>query len=318
MMVPPSRSRSPLQALDLMMKLAVVFAMSWFLYASFNNRPPAPSPELQRAVAALKKGDEAGARTEFDRFLAAHPDNAAATIQVSILCHEAHRIDLMTDYLQQGMKKRTNADGVERAQLLAQLALALSESGKPQQARAAAREAQTLAPDDPEILNQAGYVLADTSTDSTDLNDASKMISRALTILAGRSGIEDPTGFLAVVEDSYGWVLYKQGLCGPPAVAQTAYAHAVTALLQAITDLPADAPPEAAKTVYYHLGAAYHRIGQIEAARDALAVALHYDPHYPEALEEQRQLALPSPASPSQAHAFTPLPAPAGPSQTKL
>jgi len=49
---------------------------------------------------------------------------------------------------------------------------------------------------------------------------------------------------------------------------------------------------------YYHLGAAYARMGRIRPAAEALAKALRYDPQYQEAAAELRKLgyALPQPA----------------------
>ena len=101
----------------------------------------------------------------------------------------------------------------------------------------------------------------------------------------------------ALVEDSYGWTLYKLGR----------YDEAVSALDQAIADFPEKdtADPksvgEALGTMYFHVGAAYRRQRHLDSARNALRAALRYAPENKEAKDELADMKsdAPMPAAPA-------------------
>jgi len=73
-----------------------------------------------------------------------------------------------------------------------------------------------------------------------------------------------------LIEDSFGWLLYKKG----------DYAGAIVALNRAIQDMGSGEQGVTAKEYYYHLGAAYRKAGQIDDARRTLDIALQYDPTF--------------------------------------
>jgi hypothetical protein len=54
-----------------------------------------------------------------------------------------------------------------------------------------------------------------------------------------------------------------------------------------------EVPGDTWKELYYHLGAAYRRVGRYDEARKMLNVALYYDPNYQAARAEREALDAP-------------------------
>src|SRR5205823_1624906 len=136
-----------------------------------------------------------------------------------------------------------------------------------ERAISAARNALDLSPEDPMVLNNYGYILAD---NGEQLDEAVQKIVQALELLKKLPDTPETRLNSATVEDSYGWALYKQHK----------YDAAVSALNQAITDIPLEVVSNPAKSgellgeLYYHLGAAYRGQKDPERARAALQTAV--------------------------------------------
>jgi tetratricopeptide (TPR) repeat protein len=279
--------------LVLTFRLLLVCCTGLLLYYLLVDRPSPLPKELLVAKNSLSHGDEAEARAALDHYLDAHPHDPTAYLEVIGLCenfpHTAS--DLLLNYAQRAVQDCSNADSTSRSRLYLALADAYTQQKPPknQEARAAALQGLNLTPDDPQTLNDAGYILAITSNDPDDLKRAQILVANALTKLQHSFDFSsDRSELYAAAEDSYGWVLYRQAVCGPKSQAHNLYADAVEMLLQATSDLPKNTPPVAARTYYYHLAAAYYGLGRYDLAKHAIQVALLYDPNYEEALQEQK------------------------------
>lgn len=305
-----------IRILELLLGLGVVAAGGWALISHYLNRkPPALPKQLQTARQALIQGNEQLASSIFDSYLSSRATNPQANQFVLAACDTlpSHPKTLL-HYAYQAVKNCRQADDATRAELYVTEAEAYSEQKPPlgERVKAAAQQALVLQPHDPQIQNAVGYLIADTSCDMTDLDQAESLIIRALQKLQNPITDNDRQ-MLALCEDSYGWALYRKGCCGSPANAQREYDRAANALLQASVDIPSDTPASEARVVFYHLGEAYKQAGKLEQAIQAFRVAIHYDPSYSQALQAQGDLqkmmtATPPPSpSPLSSKAFTPL-----------
>ncbi len=238
-------------------------------YALSNFRQLQTSPEMRAAEAALKRKDSTQARKEFDTALKGHSDDVGTYLEIAKVCHKQKQWDLGIEYLRHAVQACKDQPKPGRALLHNLLATFLIEAHpQPPQTEAieSAERALELSPDDPEMLNLVGYLLAD---NNVELDRAQDYIARALRLASDQK--DDSPELTSGIEDSYGWVLYRQGK----------YAAAVEALTQAIADIPDNTlTPDDLKVYYYHLGAADHKAGYAEAAQRALRTALQYDSDY--------------------------------------
>lgn len=244
-------------------------------YALSNFRELRLSPEMRAATAALKRQDSVQARKEFEAALKGHRDDAETYAEIATVCQKQKQWDLGIEYLRRAVQACKDQPKPRRAMLHYFLASFLAEAHpQPPQPEAieSAERALELSPDDPQMLNMVGYLLAD---NNVELDRAQDYIARALRLASDQK--EDSPELTSEIEDSYGWVLYRQGK----------YADAVSALTQAIEDIPENSlPPDALTVYYYHLGAANHKAGNPDAALRALRMALQYDKDYAPAKAE--------------------------------
>ncbi len=305
---PPVIRRFPLSTLLLLFSLVAFFC--WFFYMRVQSLRYAAI--IQSGSAALAKKDTAKAKGLFDSFLRANATDPNAYVVISDVCAKSDQPNLALEYAQHGLNACKNAPKPQLAELYMNLAQAqaLVEPAHPQtKAIASARMALSLDPDNLDVLNALGYTLAD---NDQDLGEAEKRLRQALLLLK-------PTGDALsdlrrpLVEDSFGWLLYKKG----------DYAGAALTLNQAIQDMPTGQPGYLAKEYYYHLGAASRKAGQIDEARRALDIALHYDPTFSEAKAEEALLpppntpaATPPPSAASPANPSASVPASTPPSSS--
>jgi tetratricopeptide (TPR) repeat protein len=262
--------------------MALIGILSWFTLSNWwQNRLPS---ELVSAQSALQAHNVEKARMQFDRVLTAQPANPALYAQILALCAQASQWELAIGYGERGVQACRNASKDDLAALYRQLALGYTETespGRQKQALAAAERALELAPEDSDSLNLLGYLLAD---NNRDLDRAQRLITQAYQAMQSQPQTPMTQVKLAEIADSYGWVLYRKG----------SYGAAADAIRQAIDELPDnDSLPDGAqlqgsdlKILYYHLGAAYRKAGQTAAARNALQIALYYDPNYGQARAE--------------------------------
>src|SRR5579872_249667 len=297
----------------------VVGACIWFAIQSFGGGSGAADPFTAQKMAAyasaLAAPDPAKARALFDAEIRKDPADPGVYGAISGACAKAEKYDLAVEYMERGLAACKNAPAGTRAEMYSFLSgyYTYVEKTKPQtRAIAAARSAVDLDPNSPITLNAYGYVLAD---NGVQLPEAERDIVQALELIRARNNSAQ-NRFLSLfggavayeandVEDSYGWVLYKEGR----------YPAAIGALEQAISDTPTEdlADPKKADPVrrmtagveYYHIGAAERAAGQTDRARRALETALSYYPASAEAKAELDAL--------NRAAAHHPAAPPAGP-----
>jgi tetratricopeptide (TPR) repeat protein len=289
--------------LEVVLKLGIILGIGWFFVSTINanlfhqNTSLVDTPEYKAAEQALKANNIAGARTQLNKFLASNQRSVDAYSDVFLLCASNRRADLLTEYASLADKEMQSAPGETRSNLHSALSAAYL-SIEPSQKSLALKEAETanqLAPDLPEAMNTLAYTLAETSKDPAQLNRAQGLIVKALSQTYAQVGGVERQLHLVMYEDTYGWILYKKGLYGPAGEAAANDARAVDTLAQALSDLPPDASGADLKEIYYHLGAAYSKIGRPDQARNALLVALHYDPDYQVARQAMQTLPAPTP-----------------------
>ncbi len=266
--------------------LMLAFLVFWF----YSDRQQIPK-DLAIAASALKRNDVAAARTHFDRFLVQRPDSPEQYAYIIKTCESSKRPDLMLLYARRSIQDCKYAPNDQRSVLYGLLAYAydLTEKAPKLRALEAADRAFHLDTESAENLNRLGYMMVDNLTDTSSLIIAQGYISRALRKIKDQAGGVDPNA-LAECQDSYGWALYKRGL----------YKESVSALLEAIAVIPDTAAiGDNMKYFYYHLGAAYHKIGRIREAHQTLDIALQYDPKFDLAIAERASLpAVPIEVSP--------------------
>ena len=293
---PPSVRWSQLTTLFMLGSLAVIFL--W----SFNQKRQGLQYEewIQKGSAALAKKDVVHARGFFDAVLHANPTNPGIYLGISNTCMASDQTTLAEEYIQRGLEACKHATDAERANLYVGLSQVQSaaEPAHPQtKAIASARMALSLDPHNPAMKNALGYTLAD---NDQNLEEAERLLREALQSLD--SPDNNPYLTRWEVEDSFGWLLYKKG----------DYVGAVAELSQATQDLPDGVSGYGAKYSYYHLGAAYRKAGKPDDSRKILAIALHYDPDFPEAKAEVALL------PPANTPAVVPTPANALPHSSPL
>jgi Tfp pilus assembly protein PilF len=269
----------------------VIAGFVWMLLSQSVAMMPAVAQfMLDRRIAPfagpLSAGDTNKAKALFDKEILANPADPDVYVLIYDACRKFNRYDLAREYLERSLIQFKDAPRTERAALYSMLSecYAQTDKAKPQlRAIFAAQRATELDPDSiPKsiiYLNQSGYLEAQ---NDWQLEDAVLRTKHALELLKKHPDAEEMPTLTAAVEDSYGWALYKQAR----------YVEAVSALNQAIADVPSEEPGtskdtnETLGTLYYHLGVAYRRQHSRDAARQALQTALAYAPNNKEAKDE--------------------------------
>lgn len=290
--------------------ISLLFSLTCFVlivWQVLGLKAAALPEELRLARTALGQGDVGLAKKRFDAFISREGRGHDTYIQVMHICSLAKKYELGLDYGAIGLDACKDDTREGRALLNLEIGeiYAAEEEAHPQpHALSYARRAFELDKDNPEILNMYGYLLADNAVSQAQVDEGLVHLDRALQILRGQ--VEPGVlGFsfgatrrsspllLALTEDSYGWALYRRGKYVP-----ADYVRAVDALQQAVSDIPKEPSDEslqggfaeALKVFYYHLGAAEHAAGRTNAARNALNVALCYDPKDADARRELEAL----------------------------
>ncbi|HVK06088.1 MAG TPA: tetratricopeptide repeat protein [Armatimonadaceae bacterium] len=142
-------------------------------------------------------------------------------------------------------------------------------AGDPKSAIAAYREAVRLFPDNPLMLNNLGYILADFGATPEQLEEAVKLTRRAVEI-APREPI-----FL----DSYGWALFKRANIASDDL------EAARRILREAVDMAPDVPE-----LRFHLGVVYGALGLTRDAEIELERAVRLRPNFKAAREARAQL----------------------------
>lgn len=285
---------------NLVLLVCLIGVFAWLQFLRLQDRRY--SQIVSDGATALSKKDIARAHERFDAYVRTRPTDYTAYIEVSADCLALDQPALALEYAQRGLEACKDASNPERAQLYLQLAqaLALTEPAHPQtKAIDAARTALKLDPDNFQMKNALGYMLAD---NDQNLDEAERLLRQALQTLADLGRNESAAAVRSLIEDSYGWLLYKKN----------DYPGAIAALTEAVHDMAPDTEGYAAKYYYYHLTAAYRKAGRIDDARRMLAIALQYDPAFPEAKAEEALLP-PANTPPAQPPVSATPPAPATP-----
>ncbi len=304
----PAKQISPRSLFfSLIMLIFCLTVLAWIVWQVVGLRAQPLPDELRQAKEELDHGSVNVARKRFDSFISREGKIPVTYIQVMQICNKCKKYELSRDYGAIGLDacKEDSREGRALLNLAMGETYAAEEEPHPQpRALSYARRAFELDKDNPDVLNMYGYLLADNAVSQAQVDEALVHLDRALQILRGRveSGVLGITFgstraaspfMLALTEDSYGWALYRRGKFVP-----ADKARAADALELAVSDLPTEpADPslkaelaEAAKILYYHLGAAEHAAGRTKAATNALNVALLYDPKYADVRRELEAL----------------------------
>ena len=289
-MATPPPSTKQFSPLSLLMPIFSLLLLSgllfWQRYSLYANVLP---PEIVVAQQALKKSaadSETVARRQFDMLIKKSPLDATLFNTIMTVCAMEKRFALSLEYGERGLQTCKYNSNADRASLLLTMSGTFTHAHEtpPQpQALAYARRALELDPDNPEVLNGYGYILADNARTVQEVNRSISYINRALQFYRAAKGVNMLQ--LASTENSYGWALYKLGKYDAGA-----YARAADALTTAIDDMQEGTSGEIQKEFYYHLGSACRSAGRIEEARHALQISLFYDPKYEAALTELKAL----------------------------
>jgi tetratricopeptide (TPR) repeat protein len=281
-MLPSPRVNTSPTLFELVLKIGIVFGIAWFLVSNMiaMRQPQGEPPELKAAENALKANNIAAATVQFDTYLKGRMGNPVAYNAVIELCGIGHCPELVNAYMQRALRECKYPTKTDSADLYRNVAGAYLECGPTSgpQALQAAQQADQLEPDSTESMNSLAYTLAETSKDPVKLAQAEQLVLHALTKLNSQTGISNSALLSLQYRDTYGWVLYKQGLYGPKDQAAAKFDRAVDVLADVVYSAPDELDGVILFNFYYHLGAAFSKDGRTDDARNALLVALHYDP----------------------------------------
>ncbi len=315
-------TKSPWNILISLLRVAMLVTAGWFLLLWVENRNTGIPTAFKLVKKDFQQNDTAAAQSHINGYLAAHSTSARAFQYASLLCLNYNHPCMAADYARQGLRQCSNISGSSRARLYLLLSQALYSQGPAmvQQAEAAAQQAITLAPNSPDALNQAGYILAATSTSPTEIEEGLNNIRRALTLATHPfmlSSEQISQAQIASYEDSYGWALYRLSIYGQPQQAANTLSQAVAALNQAVSDLPVHSPDHTSTSImYYHLALAAMHANHRGLAQSAAQTALFYNASSRRARKLLADIAKhndsPQPPTPAAHLANMPQPAPAG------
>ena len=233
---------------------------------------------------ALDASHPQEARRLLDHGLKTNAGEVTLYLEICRCAEEKKQWAVMADYARRGLQACPKAPAESRFMLYSSLASGLLET-RPghwqDETLQAAEQAHNLAPKDPVYQNLYGYALAETRRDKASLVKAEILVRTALETLARLPDNPDTRLKRALTQDSFGWIRYRR----------EDYDTAGVALNDALRTLPDDLPVvEARKVIYYHLGAACHKMKRYEAAQRALQSALTLDPNYTDARNELASL----------------------------
>jgi len=222
-------------------------------------RAPRLPLQLQAGLQYLAVHKEEQALVQFDDYLEANAADLSAYLEVAEVCARVQRWDIALRYAERGLKAVPNGPTNERIALYGLLGEIYYRQGNVPMALQAHRNAYNLAPDNPTLMNNLGYMYAEMPEGRRNLPEALRLTTAAVT-RAREQNLEDKQ--VGVFLDSLGWVYYRMGR----------YDEAIAALARA-AEMDRD---EAA--IPFHLALAYHKKGRDEEAYVALQRALRIDP----------------------------------------
>ena len=298
-MQPFQPQRSSENAKDGMRSVGIIALIAFLVYGMTIQyariRAGSVRPELQEILNIVpSQPDEA--HKKLDALLAQRPEDIQLRREAIEVCKLVRRWEWAVPYARRAVELSLSVNDKQvRANDLATLANVLMEAQSGDWKREvleSAKQAYDLQPKDPQMMNLYGFALADLSTKPADWERATPLLKDALEMAEGRVRDASATVFLAAVQDSYGWLLYRKG----------DYKGAVIALSRALDTLPTEflsrgatpepgkVSPDELKVFYYHLGAAYRKANQPKEAKNALDKALLFDPKYRPAQEERKAI----------------------------
>ena len=262
----------------------------WTMMA--NLRQNLQSPQMRSALSALNAKSPAEAQPLFESALRADPTNPALYAEILDACRKNGYWDLMVRFGERAIWDcRESPEGV-RAGLYGKLVQGYTNAkGKDWKrlSRDSARRAYEIEPLNPSNQNLLGYTLVDTfdskdkaHSNSKDLEQAQSLIAQAMNFVRTNSPLKGEDPNLAMIEDSYAWLMIKR----------ERYAEAANLLDDIVTRVDPTEFGDEMKDLYYHLGVAYSRMGRGSEgdARQALTKALAYDPDFTAAKMELYRL----------------------------
>jgi tetratricopeptide (TPR) repeat protein len=204
------------------------------------RHPDERSFKFARAQAAGKLGDMQTAEATLKSLLKNTPEDAEVYSFLS-------NVQLEANQLKQAEESARKAVSLEPRDIqpLVMLSIIQERQKKFKESEATLRKALEIDPDDPTLLNNLGYFLAERGE---RLAEAEELVRRAVNI--------QPTNgsFL----DSLGWVLFKQGKL------QEAKKYLEMAIIYSPRSV----------TIHHHLGDLYKKLGQLDKARAEWETAL--------------------------------------------
>src|SRR5262249_24100694 len=194
---------------------------------------------------AMQGGRYTTAIANYQRLVAADPKSLAAAVSLA----EAYRLSGDSANAGVVLQKAKQLDPNDGPGSMA-LAKAFFKNGRLEDAGDVFRRAAQLRPDDAAVLNDLAFVIVETGG---DLNEADKLVRRALQKNANYAG----------ALDTLGWIYLKQ--------------NKPDDALQIFTSLAKKTPDD--PSLHYHLGAALLKKGEKDKARTELQTALAKKPH---------------------------------------
>ncbi|HEY1935713.1 MAG TPA: tetratricopeptide repeat protein [Acetobacteraceae bacterium] len=233
------------------------------LAAVSDSDPLSPVVRMRRAQLTAQLGHPGDALHDLDRIAAQYPDSALPAVEQGDILSDWHRyVDAIAAYSRaiDRMMPVRRADWA----VFYQRGVDYDHMQRWPQAEADFRQALTLVPNQPSVLNYLGYTWANKDE---HLAEARQMIQKAA---AGRP--DD-----GAIIDSLGWVMLRQG----------EVSQAVTTLQRAVELDPEDS------TLNAHLGDAYAAAGRKLEAQYQWRRALTLNPTADDATKLEAKLQLP-------------------------
>ncbi len=215
-----------------------------------SSHPDFVMAPLALANVQQRKGDRAEARETLQTAFHNHPEESRIGYQLAGMQTQAELYPAAAKTWQTVIEHHEDDNNAR-----VQLGNALLAAGRTDEAAAAAK-AVLDGTDDPGLLNDAGYLLAETGRDLAKAEDASRSSvwkleekSRAIALDQVNSGSFRQTNLLIAAWDTLGWILFRKG-----------------DLVEAKTYLTASWRNDLHAEVGEHLGQLYEKLGDKAAA----------------------------------------------------